>query len=155
MSPYHRNPASKRTSRGKIPRELADAARGKRLQKLHDKIPGKKLATMRMAGQLQVKTGFRGRKSRSRLMREQHFYGRLFGRANQSRNRIAAMRRIEMMRTEVGDPGHHNCLADVLENDMLVYEHRQAETAHFSNPGMCTGVILMIPGDEESAEARG
>jgi len=34
MSPYHRNPASKRTSRGKIPSELTDAARGKRLQKV-------------------------------------------------------------------------------------------------------------------------
>src|SRR6267142_6902371 len=38
---------------------------------------------------------------------------------------------------------------------MLVQEHQQAEAAHFSNPGMCTGIVLMIPGDEESAVARG
>src|SRR6266478_9293478 len=43
----------------------------------------------------------------------------------------------------------------MFEHDMLVQEHRQAEAAHFSNPGMCTGVVLMIPGDKESAVARG
>src|SRR5262245_54909198 len=122
-----------------------------RMEKAHDEIPREELSAVRMAGELQVEPGPRRRKRGSWLVREQHPDPGVARRTHQSRDRIAALRGIEIACSVVGDSGDYHRRAAMLKHDVLVHEDGDSEAAHFLHPGADAGVVLMIARDEEGA----
>src|SRR5512141_3253756 len=104
-------------------------AGGERLLEAHEEVPGQKLSTVRVSGQLQMESGVRGDERGARLVRKEYPGARAFRGAGSGCTRVAAMRRIEMMRTVVGDAGDYQQGTFVLQDDMFVDEHREPEAA--------------------------
>ena len=87
-------------------------------------------------------------------MRQQHLHGRIGRCAGQRGLRIAAVLAVEMTAAVVGHAGQHQPRAAVLDHHMLVVQDADAQARQFRQPGIDTGVILVIAGDEEAAVAR-
>ena len=53
----------------------------------------------------------------------------------------------------IGDACHHDTFAPMLQHDMLVEQHVQAQPAELIDPRMSSGVVLVVPRHEKSAVA--
>ena len=108
---------------------------------------------MRMAAQLQMKAGLLRLARAARLMREQHPH-RARGCAVDRGVRVAAPARIEVAGAVVGHAGDHDLPDAVAQHDVLVLQHRHAESLQFDDPRRSTAVVLVVAGHEEGAVGR-
>ena len=89
---------------------------------------------MRMARKLKLITCRGCGEGRSRLVGKQELERR-FGRSARDRGgRIALLCRIEIMGAVIGDARHDDVASLVVQHDVLVHEHAQAEPAKLAHP---------------------
>jgi hypothetical protein len=89
-----------------------------------------------------------------RLVRQQDARRRMLRCAGQRGLRVAALRRVEVMRAVVGDAGQHQRRAIVTQHHMLVLQHLKSDAPQLDDPGLCAGVVLVVARDEVGAVAR-
>src|SRR5882724_9231002 len=97
-----------------------------RLLEAHEQVPRPELPPVRVTGQLQIVTGCCGRRGRTGLMREEDFCARVLGCTRESRCRIAALCRVEVMGAVVSYAGDDQRFSVVGHDRVLIEQDLEA-----------------------------
>src|SRR6185312_16960270 len=96
-----------------------------------------------------MEAGPGGCRGRAGLVREKDFQRRIGGRSCQGGNRVAALSRVKVMGAEVSHARNDQRGTIVVDHGVLVQENAQTEAPELGGPRSRTGVVFVIPRDEE------